>query len=273
MANGNNGNNGNNENNGNNGNNENNGKNGKNGSRVSTDDVITPKLTGQEKIAAKKLGEPSEYNSSSHDKFSVVTDENGAMVEITGARGRANSQQERDESLIVQEDGSLRELNVYKNGTEVCIYEDSDGDGNYRLVSKQFLPSFPDAVLENEIVSERIKKVQILEELRFEGTSDDDLVLLSEEAPVIGGEGADDFVYRDVGDAQINDFSVESGDQIVFDLGLGLSSTDELAAVATDVQYSEVDQTLMVEFGDTATLTVVGLVQEDISWDLVTVLS
>ena len=95
---------------------------------------------------------------------------------------------------------------------------------------------------------------------------------MADDTPMTGGAGADSFVMREIGDGIASDFDAEE-DQLVIDTGLGLSSTEQLASFVTSVNYDETSQILSVDFGGVATLTVVGIAADQISWDIVTVLS
>jgi len=105
------------------------------------------------------------------------------------------------------------------------------------------------------------------------GSDSDDVIALADDTPVVGGAGQDQFVMREIGNAVVSDYQYEENDQIVIDTGLGLTSTEQVASFVTGVEYDDLTQTLSVDFGGVATLTVVGIQADQISWDIVSVLS
>lgn len=82
---------------------------------------------------------------------------------------------------------------------------------------------------------------------------------------------ADDFIITTGGNIVINDFNSSQGDQLVFSTGYGILTTDQLMSYITDTHYTEND--FVVQFGDAATLTLIGVHPGGISLDDVVVLS
>ena len=78
---------------------------------------------------------------------------------------------------------------------------------------------------------------------------------------------------REIGNAVVSDYQYEDNDQIIIDTGLGLTSTEQVASFVTGVDCDDLTQTLSVDFGGVATLTVVGIQADQISWDIVSVSS
>ncbi len=82
---------------------------------------------------------------------------------------------------------------------------------------------------------------------------------------------ADDFIIKHAGHFRIEDFHNDQGDQLVFDTGYGLVSREQLMSFVTDMHFQGDD--FIVNFGDSASITLVGVHQAQISFDDVVVLS
>ncbi len=147
-------------------------------------------------------------------------------------------------------------------GIEVTRYADIDGDGNYHRISEQWIPDTPGSGPFN-----------IEDELKFSPTDDDDLIAVRGGEDCHGGNGADEFVFREAAHLRIGDFNSGEGDLLVFDTGLGLTSVDHLASFVTGIRRSDDDQDLIVDFGPDVSITLVGVQPDQISWDDVSVLS
>ena len=97
--------------------------------------------------------------------------------------------------------------------------------------------------------------------------------------PIVEQEGqfnygsllADDFIIKRAGHFRIEDFHNDQGDQLVFDTGYGLVSREQLISFVTDMRFE--DDNFIVNFGDSASITLVGVHQGQISFDDVVVLS
>ncbi|SFN25161.1 hypothetical protein [Nitrosomonas communis] len=97
--------------------------------------------------------------------------------------------------------------------------------------------------------------------------------------PIVEQEGqfnygsllADDFIIKRAGHFTIEDFHNDQGDQLVFDTGYGLVSREQLISFVTDMRFEGDD--FIVNFGDSASITLVGVHQGQISFDDVVVLS
>ena len=191
-------------------------------------------------------------------------DEDGNVVGFTETKRNGRTENELDDdSTYIFENGRLVETEFEDDGSlEVTVYEDLDGDGLFTKVSEQYVAS-----------QSSTPRYSITSEMKLLGSDEDDVISLSDDTPVLGGAGQDTFVFREVGDAVVTDFRYEDQDKIVFDTGLGITSVDQLAGFVTHAEYDEQSQTLFVDFSGVATLTMVGIQAEQVSWDLVSVLS
>ena len=146
-------------------------------------------------------------------------------------------------------------------GTEITRYSDADGDGLFVRVSEQWqvstnpsgaVPRFTDTIT-------------------FTPTSNDDNIAVRGGEHCRGGQGADDFIFREADHLRIEDFSSQDGDTLIFDTGLGLTSKEHLASFITDAHHD--GQNFIVNFGPAVSITLVGVQPDQISWDDVSVLS
>lgn len=156
----------------------------------------------------------------------------------------------------------------HEDGYEIVRYKDNDKDGVYDVQSTKWFGDLPEQA---QGVAARPGKFGLLRKLNTEGTDGDDDILLQEGEGVAGGQGQDNFVYRELVDTTIEDFNVEDGDELVFDTGHGLENTEQLSGYVTNVSYE--NETLNIDFGEHGSITIVGIEQSDISWNLVDVLS
>jgi hypothetical protein len=109
-------------------------------------------------------------------------------------------------------------------------------------------------VLENGGISVKLKGNPIIE---HDGVFDQ------------GGIGADDFIFNRADHFIINDFHQSEGDQLVFGAGTGLVTRDQLMSYVTDMHFTEND--FIVNFGNRASITLVGVHEGEISIDDVVV--
>lgn len=148
-------------------------------------------------------------------------------------------------------------------GDEVITYEDTDQDGYYERVSEQWIGSSSPPT-DNPMPA-------LAHVLRFVHTDGDDFMALSDGDSTEGGQGADNFVFRDVGHVAIKDFHHAEGDKLVFDTGLGLLGKEQLISLVTAVVQD--GDNLIIEFGQYASVTLIGIHPGDIGLDDVVVLS
>ncbi|WP_295624437.1 hypothetical protein [uncultured Nitrosomonas sp.] len=146
-------------------------------------------------------------------------------------------------------------------GTEITRYSDADGDGIYHRVSEEWSPSSPGAGF------------KITDRLDYSPSSGDDRIGVRGGEDCHGGQGADDFVIREAAHLRIGDFNSSEDKFIIFDTGLGLISREHLESFVTNIHRSDDDQDFIVDFGSTASVTLVGVASDQISWDDVSVLS
>jgi len=204
------------------------------------------------------------YSESKHDRYSVELDADGNVVAFNETKRNGRIENEMDgQSTYAFEDGQLVETEMESDGSvEITRYADLDGDGFFTKVSEQYMAA--------DVTTQ---KFAITSAMSLVGSDTDDVIALADDTPVIGGAGQDQFVMREIGDAVVSDYNHDDDDQIIFDTGLGLSSTEQLASFVSAVDYDEATTTLSVDFGGVATLTIVGIQADQISWDIVSVLS
>ena len=146
-------------------------------------------------------------------------------------------------------------------GTEITHYSDADGDGLFVRVSEQWQVSTnPSGIVP-----------KFTESISFTPTSNDDNIAVRGGEHCHGGQGADDFIFREADHLRIEDFSSQDGDTLIFDTGLGLTSKEHLASFISDARHE--GQNFIVNFGSAVSITLVGVQPDQISWDDVSVLS
>ncbi|MBS0423313.1 MAG: hypothetical protein JSR71_02560 [Proteobacteria bacterium] len=148
-------------------------------------------------------------------------------------------------------------------GMERTRYANADGDGLYLRVSEQWFGLMD--------VTEVGPHFKFEEELSFAPSDGDDHIAVRGGEDSFGGHGADDFVIREAAHLRIEDFHSSEHDSLKFDTGLGLTSVDHLKSFITDAHYEDSD--LVVNFGSDVSITLVGVLPGQISWDDVSVLS
>jgi hypothetical protein len=146
-------------------------------------------------------------------------------------------------------------------GTEITRYSDADGDGQYIRVFEQWqITSNPTGVIP-----------KFTDTITFTPTSNDDNIAVRGGEHCRGGQGADDFIFREADHLRIEDFSSNDGDILIFDTGLGLTSKEHLASFITETHQD--GQNFIVNFGPSVSITLIGVLPDQISWDDVSVLS
>lgn len=166
------------------------------------------------------------------------------------------------ETFKVDGDGVVTRTEEESFGTEITRYADIDGDTLYNRISEQFLANSPNGPFKFE------------DNLFYSSTDGDDFIAVRGEEDCQGGNGTDQFVFREAAHLRIGDFSSSTGDSLVFDTGLGLTSIEQLQGFVTGTHQD--GENFVVDFGPDVSITFVG-VQADqpgqISWDDVSVLS
>lgn len=146
-------------------------------------------------------------------------------------------------------------------GTEITRYSDADGDGLFVRVSEQWQVSTnPSGIVP-----------KFTESISFTPTSSDDNIAVRGGEHCRGGQGADDFIFREADHLRIEDYSSQDGDTLIFDTGLGLTSKEHLASFISEARHE--GQNFIVNFGSAVSITLVGVQPDQISWDDVSVLS
>lgn len=168
------------------------------------------------------------------------------------------------ETYTVSSDGVVTRIEVEPLGSEITRYADIDGDGYYNRISEQWQSAA------NAPDSGRFK---FIDNLSYFPSDEDDHIAVRGGEDCHGGQGSDDFVVREAAHLRITDFDSSEDGLIIFDTGLGLLSVDQLAGYVTGIRRSDDDQDFIVDFGSTASITLVGVPSDEISWDDVSVLS
>lgn len=147
-------------------------------------------------------------------------------------------------------------------GIEITRYADIDGNGDYNRISEQW-QSAADAPDSGHFKFD--------DDLSYSPSDGDDNIAVRGGEDCHGGQGSDDFVIREAAHLRIADFNASEDGFIIFDTSLGLISVDQLASYVTDTRVD--GQDFIVDFGSTASITLVGVPSDQISWDDVQVLS
>ncbi|WP_297744281.1 hypothetical protein [Nitrosomonas sp.] len=191
-------------------------------------------------------------------KFDIVNGQVVAVFEFEDGKLEQKSiDDDGTETYTLDGDAVIRtEIKLF--GTEITRYEDSDGDGIFFRTSEVFQGSDD-------------SPFKFHETLRYSPTANDDFIAVRSGEHCQGGQGADDFVFREAGHLLIGDFHHGEGDRLVFDTGLGLTSNDHLASFITDARFQ--DDNFIVSFGDNVSITLIGIHDGQIGWDDVSVLS
>lgn len=102
-------------------------------------------------------------------------------------------------------------------------------------------------------------------------TDQDDQIILESQQSFIGGAGADSFIVTFGVHTAVADFNADEGDKLVFDTGLGLETYVDLAQYVVQLNYQ--NEVLYVDFGELGEIELTGVRADQISWDLVDVVS
>lgn len=198
-------------------------------------------------------------------QFTIVDGEVTQVFEIKdGVPEPKSIDDDGSETYGVDSDGVVTRTEVKPFGTEITRYADIDGDTFYNRISELW-QSADDAPGSGHFKFE--------DDLSYSPTDGDDHIAVRGGEDCHGGQGADDFVIREATHLRIADFSSNEDGLIIFDTGLGLVSVDQLASYVTGIRRSDDDQDFIVDFGSTASITLVGVPSDQISWDDVSVLS
>lgn len=156
---------------------------------------------------------------------------------------------ERDESYV-RDGNAVIKIETERSGSsyEITRYEDVDRDGVFIEVSETWQKTPPVVNLGN------------------------DTVYLKQGIDATGGAGADRFVHNTKSDVRILDFKGAEGDKLVFDTSTGLKSIDDLARYLVNIQATE-NREVQLNFGEYGQITLVGVNVQDLSWQMVDVIS
>lgn len=198
-------------------------------------------------------------------KFTIAGGEVTQVFEIKDGVSEPKSiDDDGSETYEVGSDGVVTRTEVKPFGTEITRYADIDGDTLYNRISELW-QSADDAPGSGHFKFE--------DELSYSPSDGDDNIAVRGGEDCHGGQGADDFVIREAAHLRIADFSSSEDGFIIFDTGLGLISVGQLESYVTALRRSDDDQDFIVDFGSTASITLVGVASDQISWNDVQVLS
>ena len=201
-------------------------------------------------------------------KFTIVNGQVTEVFEIKDGIPEPKSIDDGNETYTVvgtPVDGiEVVRTEVKPFGTEITRYADIDGDGDYNRISEQW-QSASDAPGTGHFKFE--------DNLSYSPSDGDDHIAVRGGEDCNGGLGSDDFVIREAAHLRIADFNSSEDGLIIFDTGLGLTSVDQLAGFVTGLRRSDDGQDFIVDFGPTASITLVGVPSDQISWDDASVLS
>jgi hypothetical protein len=212
-------------------------------------------------------GNDDRPGSGDHKGYQFTINDNNEVVEVFEIKDGVPELDPIDddgtETYAVNENGEVVRTDDEPGiGTEITVYADADGDGTYFRVSEQWASNSPGS-----------GRFKFEDRLVYSPTDGDDHVGVRGGEDCHGGQGADDFVIREAAHLRIGDFNSSEDNFIIFDTGLGLLSREHLESFVTGIRRSDDDQDFIVDFGSTASVTLVGVASDQISWDDVSVLS
>lgn len=221
-----------------------------------------PEADGTYVITSDSSNTGGDDNSSGGGKEYKFTISDGTVTEVFEIKdGEEKPDPISDsESYGLDGDDVVRTDFIEGVGSEITVYKDTDKDGIYHRFSETWSSDSPGA-----------GPFKIEERLVYTGTDDSEKIAVRDGEDCHGGGGKDDFVLREAGNLRIADYSSSDDGLIIFDTGLGLTSKEEVQGYVTDLHYEGDD--LVVVFGSAATITLVGVPSDQISWDNVDVQS
>ncbi|EKE17031.1 MAG: hypothetical protein ACD_10C00657G0001 [uncultured bacterium] len=189
----------------------------------------------------------SSFENSGREKY-VFTVESGQVTRVQELEHGFMQEKflRSNEQYSVDANGDVLKLEAKSYGQEITRYTDVDRDGLYAKVSEEFVS--------NSTIS--VPATQTISSFLFYGSAGDDAIGLTADGSAIGGFGADQFIFRELGHVGIDDFNHNEGDRIVIDTGLGFKSVEHLAQYITGVNYDGNDT--VIEFGESVSITLVG---------------
>ena len=149
---------------------------------------------------------------------------------------------------------------------EITTFQDADGDGIYRKISESYVSGHNQ---NTNGVSDDYSAGSLFDLMALVSETQD--ILLTHNGIQAGSTGADHFVVGGKGSFSVLNFDYLEGDRLVFDTGLGLKDHSDLVANLTDISYQ--NSTLKLAFGDYAQISLTGISANEISWDLIEVVS
>jgi len=204
-------------------------------------------------------------SSGDHKKFqfTIVDGEVTEVFEFKNGELKQKPIDGESEYYIVDVDsGEIERTEENAFGREITRYADTDGDKFYTRISERWESNDP---------SEQGAHFKFEDELKYSPSDDNDDIAVRGGEDSHGGKGEDSFVIREASHLRIADFHQDENDDIVFDTGFGLTSKDEIAQYVKEIRQEGDD--LVVDFGPSISITLVGVHAGQISWDDVSVLS
>lgn len=196
-------------------------------------------------------------------KFTIVDGKVTEVFELKDGKLEPESIDDNHSETYTVDGATVVRTEIKAFGTEITRYADANGDGLYLRVSEQWQTA-SGTIDDNP-------HFRFEDNLSYSPTDGDDHIAVRGGEDCFGGHGADDFVIREAAHLRIQDFHSSEHDSLKFDTGLGLTSVDHLKSFITDAHYEGSD--LVVNFGPDVSITLVGVLPGQISWDDVSVLS
>lgn len=176
-----------------------------------------------------------------------------------------------DESYRV-ENGVIYKSEWDDGKSETTVYEDADGDGVYQKSGKQYEDSSYENKYEHDDEgddsTDEDHDNNTHDDLNDNDASIEDSALSSY---LVGSSDSDNFILSYGLDLHVAAFNAAEGDKLVIDTGLGLTDYTELAQYVVSLSYE--NEVLTVDFGVLGEVELSGIKADQISWDLVDVVS
>ncbi|GAB3365104.1 MULTISPECIES: hypothetical protein [Giesbergeria] len=176
--------------------------------------------------------------------------QNGAVVRVQEwDEGRWKSERMDADEVYTLEGTDVIKTEIETYGREVTRYVDPEGDGLYAKFSEQWLPATNATGGMTPVTTQTLYSRG--------GDTDDHLAVRPGQDPALGGQGSDTFVVREWGHVVIGDFHHHQQDRLVFDMGQGVQSLEDLVQRLTDLRWQGDD--LVLEMGDQASVMLLGV--------------
>lgn len=189
--------------------------------------------------------------------FDIVNDKVAAIYEHINGINHPISLDLSTVNLLVDTDIILGGNTHF--GLEITRYEDKNNDGLY-------VRSFEQSIISPEAEGPHPHFTEVL---RYSPTESDDLIVVREDEFSLGGAGKDTWVIKGLGDLIIAD--LEAGETINIDMAIGIQNIEQVKSHVTNAEF--VDDDFVVTFGEHASITLISVNPEILSWDIVQIWS